>query len=250
MTNSLFEYVLRAGDSNLILGHRLSEWTAHGPVLEQDIALTNVALDLIGQATMFLEYAAELEGKGRTADEIAFLRDAPAYRNVLLTEQPNEDFGYTIVRQFFYDTYNYLFYKELCKSTDERLKGIAEKSVKEATYHIRHSREWVLRLGDGTEESHRRTQNAVNDLWSYTGELFEMNETDKELSGKGIAVDRNAIKAEWDKIVTDVMTEATLELPKGAYMYSGSQKGQHSEHLGYLLAEMQYLPRAYPGTSW
>ena len=250
MNNALFEYCLRLGDSSLILGHRLSEWCGHGPVLEQDIALTNVALDLVGQATLFMEYASELEGKGRSADDLAFLRDTTQFRNALITEQPNGDFGATILRQFFFDAHHFYLFTALKNSTDARIASIAEKSLKEITYHLRHSSEWVLRLGDGTEESHQRMQNALSDLWDYTGDLFSMNKADEILIKEGIGVDQNSIKAEWDKTVRQVLEKATLTLPGTTFMQSGSLEGKHTEHLGYLLAEMQFLPRAYPGAKW
>jgi ring-1,2-phenylacetyl-CoA epoxidase subunit PaaC len=247
---ALFEYCLRLGDNSLVLGHRLSEWCGHGPVLEQDIALTNVALDLVGQATLFLEYASELEANGRTADDLAFLRDAIEFRNALLTEQPNGDFGATILRQFLFDTHHFFFFQELKGSKDERLAAIAEKSLKEITYHLRHSGEWVVRLGDGTEESHKRMQNALNDLWTYTGDLFSMGEADEMLIREGIAVDQNEIRTQWEKTVNQVLEKATLEVPAGVFMQGGSLEGKHTEHLGYMLAEMQFLQRAYPGAKW
>jgi ring-1,2-phenylacetyl-CoA epoxidase subunit PaaC len=247
---ALFEYCIRLGDNNLILGHRLSEWCGHGPVLEQDIAMTNIALDLVGQATLFLELAAELEGKGRTGDDLAFLRDAIHYRNALLVEQPNEDFAHTLVRQYLYDVHHYLLFSKLKNSKNERIAAIAEKSLKEIAYHLRHNNEWMVRLGDGTEESHRRMQEAVNDLWTFTGDLFAMNETDEALIKEGIAVDQNKIKPEWEKMVKETLQKATLTIPENQYMHTGSLEGKHTEHLGYLLAEMQFLPRAYPGASW
>jgi ring-1,2-phenylacetyl-CoA epoxidase subunit PaaC len=247
---ALFEYALRLGDNSLILGHRLSEWCGHGPVLEQDIALTNIALDLVGQATLFLEYASRLENKGRSADDLAFLRDAMGFRNAMLVEQPNGDFAFTLVRQFLFDVHHYHFFNELQKSRDEQIAAIAIKSLKEITYHLRHSSEWVVRLGDGTEESHRRMQNAVNDLWEYTGGLFDMNEVDEALIREGIAVDQSTIFPLWEKTVKEVLERATLQYPADVYMHTGSLEGKHTEHLGYLLAEMQFLPRAYPGAKW
>lgn len=247
---ALFEYCLRLGDNNLILGHRLSEWCGHGPVLEQDIALINVALDLVGSATSLLEYAADVEGEGRSADELAYLRNEMQFRNAMLVEQPNGDFAYTIARQFFYDVYSYYLNEALKNSKDATLSAIAEKSIKEITYHLRHSSEWMIRLGDGTEESKRRMQVAVDELWIHTGDLFSMNETDTLLIKEGIAVDKSLIKVQWDKMVKEVMNRATLNIPADTFMLTGSLEGKHTEHLGYLLAEMQYLPRAYPGAKW
>lgn len=250
-TNSaIFEYCLRLGDNSLILGHRLSEWCGHGPVLEQDIALINVALDLVGQSTNLLEYAAVVENKGRTADDLAFLRDSYDYRNSTLVEQPNGDFAFTIVRQFLYDTYHFHFYQQLVHSKDPSLAAIAEKSIKEIAYHLRHSSEWYLRLGDGTEESHERMQNALNELWMFTGDLFVMDEVDALLLKEGIAVDLNVLKKVWMEQVAAQTQKATLELPTSTYMLVGGKTGKHTEHLGFLLAEMQTLPRTYPGAQW
>lgn len=193
---ALFEYCLRAGDSSLVLGHRLSEWCGHGPILEEDIAMTNIALDLVGQARNWLTYAAELEGKGRTEDDLAFLRDSMKFRNALLTEQPNGDFAMTIVRQYLYAVFSYLLYRELSNSKDATIAAIAQKSIKEVTYHVRHSAEWVLRLGDGTEESHRRIQDAVNALWMYTDDLFETTAEDQALAQQGFVADISRLRPE------------------------------------------------------
>lgn len=250
MKEAKFEYLLRLGDSSLIIGHRLSEWCGHGPILEEDIALINIALDFVGNATSLLTYAAQVEGKGRTEDELAYLRNEREYRNLLITEQPNGDYAATIVRQFLYDVYTYLLYEELKNSKDETLAAIAAKSHKEITYHLRHSTEWMYRLGDGTEESHQRMQNAVNELWMFTGDLFDMDEVDAILIKEGIAPDLNKIKDAWEKRVKEVITEATLQVPTTAAKQKGSREGRHTEHLGYLLAEMQYLQRAYPGAKW
>lgn len=247
---ALFEYCLRLGDSSLILGHRLSEWCGHGPVLEQDIALTNVALDLVGQATLFLEYASKIEDKGRSADDLAFLRDALEFRNYLLVEQPNGDFGYTLVRQFLFDAHHYHFFTLLQNSKDEQIAAIAAKSLKEVTYHLRHSAEWVIRLGDGTAESHNRVQSALNDLWEYTGSLFETNEADEILVREGIAIDQKKIRTLWEITLAEVFQKATLKIPTESFQQKGGIIGKHTEHLGYLLAEMQFLPRAYPNTKW
>lgn len=250
MNESLFDYTLRLGDSALILGHRLSEWCGHGPILEVDMALTNIALDLVGQARTLLAYAGEVEGKNRTEDDLAYHRDVHEFRNFLLVEQPNGDFAVTIARQFFFDVYNYYFHVELVKSKDKRLSAIAEKSLKEVTYHLRYSSEWIIRLGDGTTESHERIQKAIDDLWMYTGELTRMNATDQTLLTDGIAVDLTQIKSLYDKKVEEILEQATLTRPDGEWMQKGGKEGRHSEHLGYILAEMQFLPRAYPDAKW
>lgn len=244
------EYVLRMGDNALILGQRLSEWCGHGPVLEQDIAVTNIALDLIGQARSIFDYAGRLEGKGRSEDDIAFLRDAWDFRNVLLVEQPNRDWAYTIVRQFLFDGFNFLFHQGMTGSRDEQLAAIAEKSLKEITYHLRYSSEWMIRLGDGTEESHERMQAALDDLWSFTGELFEMNEVDRLAIDVGIGLDLQTLRPAYDERLQAVLEQATLRKPDADWMQSGGKEGRHSEHLGFILAEMQFLQRAYPGSEW
>ena len=250
-TNSaLFQYCLRMADSSLILGHRLGEWCGHGPILEEDIALTNISLDLIGQARALLSYAGELEGKERTEDDLAYLRDVREYNNLLIVEQPNGDYGKTIMRQFLVSAFQYYFYSDLKLSKDKMLSALAEKSLKEVTYHLRHSSEWVKRLGDGTEESKQRMLNAIDDLWLYTGDMFDADDTDKEMVKSGIGVDLSKIKPMWEKKVAEVFAEATLEVPQYVYMIRGSREGKHTEHLGYILAEMQVLPRMYPGTNW
>ncbi len=248
--NNLFEYVLRLGDDSLILGHRLSEWCGHGPILEEDIAMTNIALDLIGQATSLLEYAGKLEGKNRSGDDLAFLRFDKDYKNVLLVEQPNTDFGYTMMRQFFFDAYRKLLFERLVNSKDEHLAAIAEKSLKETRYHLKHSSEWVIRLGDGTEESHDRVQEALNDMWRYTGELFYSDEVDVALSKEGIIPDLSNFRESWETYVNSVLDEATLSKPDNNWQFDGGRKGLHSEHLGYILTELQYMQRAYPGLQW
>jgi ring-1,2-phenylacetyl-CoA epoxidase subunit PaaC len=245
-----FEYLLRLGDNCLILGHRLSEWCGHGPVLEEDLALANVALDLIGQAKLWLGLAGEIEGKGRNADRLAYLRDSREFRNLLLVEQKNGDFAVTMARQLFFDAWHYLLLRELRASADGRIAEIADKAVKEVAYHLERSRDWTLRLGDGTEESHRRMQKAVDTLWVYTGEMFEMDEVDKALSASGVAVDLAALREPWLEHVGATLEEATLAQPKSGWMQRGGKRGVHSEHLGYLLAEMQFLQRAYPGAAW
>lgn len=248
--NTLFEYLIRLGDDSLILGHRLSEWCGHGPILEEDIAMTNIALDLIGQATSILKYAGEVEGKGRTEDDIAFLRFERDYKNALLLEQPNEDFGVTMMRQFLFDAYRKPLFEQLVNSSDEQIAAIAAKSLKETKYHLKHSAEWVIRLGDGTEESHTRVQNALNHLWRYTDELFYIDEIDADLESKGIVFSSEDLKASWSEMVKNVLDEATLIIPDNGWQHNGGRKGLHSEHLGYILAELQYMQRAYPGMEW
>jgi ring-1,2-phenylacetyl-CoA epoxidase subunit PaaC len=246
-------YVLHLADNALILGHRLSEWCGHGPILEQDMAMTNIALDFIGEARNFYQYAAELKGDGSTEDTLAYLRDAPEFRNCLLLEQPNGDFAKTIARQFLYDTYHFYFLQKLSESSDERLAAIAAKSLKEATYHLRWSSDWVVRLGDGTAESQKRIQLAFNDLWYFSGEFLTETVLEKgsaEESLTGIAVDLNAIKQPVLEKRAQVFQEAQLELPTDGWMQKGGKQGRHTEHLGFLLAEMQHLQRAYPNANW
>lgn len=247
---ALFEYILRMGDDSLILGHRVSEWCGHGPILEEDIALTNMALDLVGQATNLLEYAAEVEGKGRDGDALAFLRYDCEYKNLLLVEQANGDFGKTIVRQFFFDVYRKLLFERLLKSTDEQIAAIAEKSLKETKYHVKHSSEWVIRLGDGTEESHNRIQTSVDALWKYTNELFFRNEVDEILENEGIIPSMKGLKEEWTRFVSEIIAEASLTIPTNNWIQEGGRRGKHTENLGFLLAEMQYMQRAYPNMTW
>jgi ring-1,2-phenylacetyl-CoA epoxidase subunit PaaC len=245
----LFEYLLRLGDDRLVLGHRLSEWCGHGPVLEEDIALANVALDLIGQASHILRLAGTVEGKGRDEDALAYFRDAIDYRNVKLVELPNGDFGRTIVRSFLFDAWSTLLLDKLQRSSHAELAGIAAKAHKEARYHVRHSGEWVIRLGDGTDESHRRTQAALDELWPYTGELFASDEVDRALADS-IAPEPTTLEPAWREVVTDVVRRATLTLPADGFMHSGARQGRHTEHLGHLLAEMQILARSNPGAKW
>lgn len=248
--NHLFEYTVRIGDTSLILSQRLGEWCGHGPILEEDIALTNIALDMLGQARAFLSYAGQVEGKGRTDDDLAYFRGEREFKNFLLAEQPNGDFGQTILRQFFISTFQSNFFEHLMKSKDAMLAGLAEKSVKEVNYHLRHSSEWVKRLGDGTPESRKRMTDAIEALWIYTGDMFEMDETDKSLLREGIGVDLAEVKQLWDKQVKNVFDQSTLSIPESSFMISGSRQGKHTEHLGHLLAEMQSLPRAFPGAAW
>lgn len=247
---ALFNYCLRLADNALILGHRLSEMSSKGPFLEEDIATSNIALDFIGQANELLQYAAQVEGKGRTEDDLAFKRAEREFFNVLLAEQLNTDFAYVMMRQFLMDAFDFHFYQALKSSSDTTLAAIAEKSHKEIVYHLRHSGKWVERLGDGTEESNRRINAALNDLWRFTGELFEMNGVDELLLKAGIAVDLNTIKAAWEQTVSETLQRATLSMPQNVFMQRGSRDGKHSEHLGYLLAEMQHLHRAFPGVTW
>ncbi len=247
---ALFEYVLRIGDDSLILGHRVSEWCGHGPILEEDIALTNIALDLIGQATNLLDYAGQLEGKGRDGDALAFLRYDREYKNLLLVEQTNGDFGKTILRQFLFDAYRTLLLTRLSKSTDEQLSAIAVKSLKETKYHLKHSSEWVIRLGDGTEDSHSRIQSSLDALWKYTDEIFFANEVDALLEKEGIIPSMEGIKNEWTFFVSDIFAEAGLVIPTNNWKQEGGRTGRHTEHLGYLLAELQYMQRAYPDMKW
>lgn len=248
--SALFNYVLKIGDDSLILGHRLSEWCGHGPILEEDIAMTNIALDLVGQATTLLGYAGELEGKGRDADALAFLRFDREYRNLLLVEQPNGDFGMTMMRQFLFDAFRLPLFERLQKSKDATLAGIAEKSLKETKYHLKHSSEWVIRLGDGTDESHRRIQESVDTLWRYTDELFLEDDTDNELVANGVIPAMSEIREAWTANVKRVFEEAALTIPTNNWKHSGGRKGMHSEHLGYILAELQYMQRAYPNMQW
>jgi ring-1,2-phenylacetyl-CoA epoxidase subunit PaaC len=246
----IIEYSLRLADTSLILGQRLGEWCGHGPVLEEDIALTNISLDCIGQARGLYGYAAELEGNGKTEDDYAYLRDERDYRNFLLVEQPNGDFGQTIMRQFFVSTFQYYFFGELKNSKDKTLAALAEKSLKEVSYHLRHSSAWVVRLGDGTGESRQRMENAVDSLWLYTGDMFDMDDTDEILLKESIAVNTKKIKPLWDTKVKEVFSEATLAVPENVFMMSGSREGKHTENLGFILAEMQSLHRAHPGAEW
>ena len=247
---ALLDYVLRLADNNLILGQRLCEWCGHAPELEIDIALSNIALDLMGQSRNLYAYATELDEKGRTEDEFAFLRDCGDFRNVLLVEQPNDDFAYAIVRQFFFDVYNYLFYKELKNSSDARLAEIADKSIKEISYHIRFSSEWVIRLGDGTNESNAKMQTAIDELWDYVGELTLVNEVDKQMFKDGGGVDLDEIRPQYYQKLTGIFAEAMLKQPTYESFQKGGKEGIHTEYLGTILAEMQWMQRAYPDATW
>ena len=247
---SLYKYVLALGDDALILGQRLSQWAYKGPFLEEDIALSNISLDMFGRANLLLEYAATLKGNGTTSDELAFKRNEREFSNHIICEQPNGNFADTMVRQFFLDAFYKLFLQKLTKSKDEQLSAIAQKSIKETTYHLRHSSKWIIRLGDGTVESHAKVQSAIDNLWMFTNELFEMNEIDNEMLEQKMGVDCSKLKIGWDKIINEVLSEATLNRPEDANMPTGGRQGIHTEHLGHLLSDMQYLQRAYPDATW
>ncbi len=251
--NALFEYLLRLGDERLVLGHRLGEWCGHGPILEEDIAVSNVALDLLGQATMLLRLAGEVEGKGRDEDALAFFREAVEFRNCQLAELPNGDFAFTTARQFLFDVYAVVLLDALTDSSHTELAAIAAKSLKEAKYHVRHSGEWMLKLGDGTEESHRRVQRALDELWRFTAELFAPDDIDRAMHEAGIAPDLAALKPRWEALVRDVLDRATLTLPNDLPRPAnarGGRAGAHTEYLGHLLAEMQIVARSHPGATW
>lgn len=248
--NPLFEYLLRIGDDSLIIGQRLSEWCGHGPILEEDIAMSNIALDFIGQATTIFEYAAEIESKGRTADDLAFLRFDREYKNLILLEQPNGDFGMTMMRQFLFDSFRKLLFESLISSTDDRISAFSFKSLKETKYHLKHSSEWVIRLGDGTNESHKRIQDSLDILWRYTSELFYEDDIDIELKSSHIIPNMKEIKDAWYKNVKEIFSLATLTIPDNNWEYGEGRRGVHSEHLGYILTELQYMQRAYPGMEW
>ena len=269
MGETLIQYALHLADNSLILGQRNAEWCGHGPVLEQDIAITNISLDLIGQARNFYQYAAQLINNQKasesskapsplergfggevTEDTLAYLRKEREFRNLLLVEQPNGDWAQTILRQFFFSQYQYLLFQQLQNSKDEQLAAIAEKSLKEVTYHLRWSSEWVIRLGDGTEESHKRIGKATDELWRYTGELFETASYESGVAGDGIAIDFLKVKEQWLSKVGEVFSEATLAVPQKTFMQTGGKEGKHTEHLGYILTELQYMQRAYPNCEW
>jgi ring-1,2-phenylacetyl-CoA epoxidase subunit PaaC len=243
-------YALRRADDALILGHRLSEWCGHAPMMEEDMALANMGLDLLGQARELYSYAAEVEGNGNDEDKFAYLRDVRQYRNLLLLEQPNGDFARTMTRQFFYAVFADLYWRAMMNSRDTTLAAIAAKSEKESAYHVRHSSEWIIRLGDGTDESHRRAQTAVDDLWAYTGEMFEADDSERGLINAGVAIDPAALRRGWLETVSNVLDEATLTLSKGDWMQKGGRSGRHSEHLGHLLSELQSMQRTFPGATW
>ncbi len=267
------EYLLRLADDALIISHRLGEWCGHGPILEQDIALTNTALDHLGRARSLFQYAAELfnnlpveikkdyfasvsiqnkikEGITIDEDDLAFLRDGWDYKNLLLLEQPNTDWAFTIARSLFYDTFNYFYFKELVNCNDETLSGIAAKSLKEVTYHLKWSSDWALRLGDGTDESISRMQNALNELWKFTDEMFFENETNNELKKQGIAPDIEKIKLLWSERTNSILKNTCLKLPDNTWMQKGGREGMHTEYLGYILADAQFMQRTYPNMQW
>ena len=266
-------YTLHLADNSLILGQRNAEWCGHGPVLEQDIAITNISLDLIGQARNFFQYAAQLINDSKksgfpkapsplergfggeaTEDTLAYLRKEREFRNLLLVEQPNGDWAQTILRQFFFSQYQYLLFDQLQNSNDKQLAAIAEKSLKEVAYHLRWSSEWVIRLGDGTNESHQRMVIAIEELWRYTGEMFQATSYELRAASDGTGVDVSNLKEPWEKKVSNILGEASLHPPLGGraagYMQTGGKNGMHTEHLGYILTELQYMQRAYPGCEW
>ncbi len=250
LNTALLDYCIALGDDSVTLGHRLSEWCRNGPFLEEDLALTNVSLDFIGRARMLYSYAAELEGKGRSEDDMAYLRDCREYRNLLINELPNGDFAFTMARQLIVDAYDMGFFTGLAQSRDTMLAAIAAKAVKESRYHLRRSEDWIKRLGDGTDESHERVQNAFNQLWGYIPEMFEMSDDERQLLDAGIAVDRSALEENWTSTVHTILKEATLAIPDEDWSIGGGRDGMHTEHLGFLLAEMQFLQRTYPGQQW
>jgi ring-1,2-phenylacetyl-CoA epoxidase subunit PaaC len=243
-------YTLRRADDALILGHRLSEWCGQAPMLEEDMALANMGLDLLGQARELYSYAARVEGSGNDEDKLAYLRDVRQYRNLLLVEQPNGDFARTMVRQFFYAAFADLYWRAMMRSKDATLAAIAAKSEKESAYHVRHASEWILRLGDGTEESHIRAQDAIDDLWAFTGEMFAVDDGERGLIESAIAIDPATLRPQWLKTVSAIVSEATLALPRSGWMQRGGRNGRHSEHLGHLLSELQSMQRTFPGTTW
>jgi ring-1,2-phenylacetyl-CoA epoxidase subunit PaaC len=247
---ALIDYCLALADDSLVLGHRLSEWCSNAAFLEEDLALTNVALDFIGRARMFYVYAAELSGGTKTEDDYAYLRDCREYKNLLINELPNGDFAFTMARQLMIDALDVGFFAALTKSSDATLAAIASKALKESNYHLRRSEDWIKRLGDGTDESHQRVQAAFDQLWPYRGELFDLTQQESVLVAAGIAVDRGQLRGGWDTTMKSVLHEATLTIPEGDWSISGGREGVHTEHLGFLLAEMQFMQRAYPGLKW
>lgn len=250
LNQATLEYTIRLGDDSIILGHRLSEWCRNAPFLEEDLALQNVALDYVGRARMFYGYAAELAGDGRTEDDFAYLRDVRQFSNLLLHELPRGDFACTMTRQLFLDVFYSLYLTALLQSQDSTLSGIAAKGIKETRYHLRRSHEWALRLGDGTEESHTRMQKAVDGLWGYTHELFDVDELEQQLVDAGVGVNSAALRPAWQEKVTAILSEATLNVPEDGWAVRGGRQGYHTENLGHLLTEMQSVHRAYPGVEW
>ena len=250
MKENLYKYILGIADNCLILGQRLGELCGHGPSLETDIACTNISLDLLGQVRSYYQYAAKVDGKNKTEDDIAMLRKEREYVNVLLVEQPNTDFAYTICRQFLFDTYHLLFLNDLQKSQDITLSAIAKKSIKEVSYHERFSSDWIKRLGDGTLESKNKMQNALDSLWTYTDELFHQTPADKEMINQGIGVDTSKLKETYYQRVSEVLATATLVIPESKWFQKGGKEGIHTEHMGYILSDLQYMQRAYPNSEW
>ncbi|MFD2552554.1 1,2-phenylacetyl-CoA epoxidase subunit PaaC [Bizionia sediminis] len=250
MKDNLYSYILGIADNSLILGQRMGALTGHGPSLEIDIACTNISLDLFGQVRSYYQYAAKIAADGRTEDDIAMLRQEREYLNVLLVEQPDTDFAYTMARQFLFDVYHFLFLTELQKSTDLTLAAIAKKSIKEVSYHKRFSSDWIKRMGDGTPESHQRMQTAINDLWTYTDELFHQTEADKAMVVEGVGVDVSKLKEAYYNQISETLETATLQVPESKYFQKGGKQGIHTEHMGYILAELQYMQRAYPNMEW
>ncbi|MEY3598927.1 MAG: hypothetical protein RL521_1349 [Bacteroidota bacterium] len=244
------DFYLQLADTLLILGQRVAEWCGHGPAIEEDIALSNISLDYIGQATSLYREVAVQMNEGKTEDDYAFLRDEREFKNLLLSELPKGDYAFTIARQFLFSTWYYHFLEALEKSQDEFLKGFAAKSLKEVRYHFQHSRDWVLRMGGGTEVSHDYLQNAINDIWTYTGEMFKMSSQETAALEDGVGVDVAALQTDWDRIVSAVMAEANIELPQNVWMYTGGKQGSHTESFGFMLAEMQYLQRSFPNSQW
>ncbi|AXG68089.1 1,2-phenylacetyl-CoA epoxidase, subunit C [Kordia sp. SMS9] len=250
MKTTLYNYILELADNCLIAGQRLGELCGHGPSLETDIACTNISLDLFGQTRSYFQYAADIKGEGATEDSIAFLRYEREYKNVLLVEQPNRDFAYTVARQYLFDVFHLLLLEKLQFSQDMTLSAIAKKSIKEVSYHVRFTGDWIKRLGDGTEESYAKMQAAIDGLWTYTNELFEVTEDAKVLAEEGIAIDVSTLKDAYYEKVTSLLEEATLTVPESNYFQKGGKAGIHTEHMGYLLADMQYMQRAYPNMKW
>lgn len=250
LEGALYNYILGIADNTLILGQRLGELCGHGPTLETDIALTNISLDLLGQTRSYYQYVAKLQGGNATEDSVAFLRKEREYKNVILVEQLNTDFAYVIARQFLFDEFHLLLLEQLQHSKDEMLAAIAKKSIKEVTYHVRFSSDWVKRLGDGTVESKEKIQNAINDLWVYTDELFYLTEADKAMINDGVGVDVTKFKDVYYKKINAILTESTLVIPAVEYFQKGGKEGIHSEHMGYILTEMQFMQRTYPNMNW
>ena len=247
---ALFEFLLRLGDDHLIIGHRLSEWCGHAPTLEEDLSMPNMALDMIGQARALYTYAGEIEGKGRDEDALAYLRTEREYRNLLLVERPNGDFAHTLLRQFYFACFMQLFWEKSLQSADNQIAAVAGKAIKEITYHIRHCGEWIIRLGDGTDESHSRMVAAVDALHPYSDELFHKDKVVEILIEQQIVPDPAKLKSQWERSVTSIFKSANLEVPENYWPITGGRVGDHGEEMGYLIAELQYMQRTYPGMSW